>query len=87
MSIFNVPKQIATKIIDTLSPSWGQKLRQVAQQPQENDDIHRRLAQLEAEVVGLRDRMETLNGDLDESRRLNLRASEIMDITFTQLAK
>lgn len=46
-----------------------------------------RLDQLENEVRGLRTHVENLNRDLDESRRLNLRAAELMDLTFTHLAK
>lgn len=46
-----------------------------------------RLDQLENEVRDLRTHMKTLNRDLDESRRLNLRAAELMDLTFAHLAK
>lgn len=87
MSIFSVPKAFATKIVDTLSPACGQNLRRIVQQPQETDGIRHSLEQLEGQVHDLRAQVETLNRDLDESRRLNLRAAELMDIAFTQLAK
>ncbi|NYG18322.1 hypothetical protein BJ956_002841 [Arthrobacter psychrochitiniphilus] len=31
--------------------------------------------------------VETLNQDLDESRRLDLRAAELMDVAFSELYK
>lgn len=87
MSIFNTPKKIAVKIVDVVSPSCGQNMRKMAKRPEENAALNRRLDQVEDEVRDLRNVVETLNRDLDESRRLNLRAAELFDIAFTQLAK
>lgn len=87
MSILSVPKAVAAKVVDTLSPACGQNLRRIVHQPRETDGIRHSLEQLEGQVRDLRAQVETLNRDLDESRRLNLRAAELMDIAFTQLAK
>lgn len=87
MSVFNTPKKIAVKIVDAVSPSYGQYMRNVAHQPENNDALNRRVDQVEGELRDLRAVVETLNRDLDESRRLNLRAAELFDIAFTQLAK
>ena len=43
-------------------------------------DLQRELSDLRAEVV-------RLDGDLDESRRLNLRAAELLDIVYEELGK
>lgn len=87
MSILSVPKALATKLADSISPTCSSNLRRMLQQPQETDSIRHSLEQLQGEVRDLRTQVETLNRDLDESRRLNLRAAELMDIAFTQLAK
>lgn len=87
MSSSNVPKKIATKIVDTVSPSTAKLLRSAASQPGENEALHRRLDEIAGELRELKSVVETLNRDLDESRRLNLRAAELFDIAFSQLAK
>ena len=45
------------------------------------------LAQLRAEVAELRAEIARLDADLDESRRLNLRAAELLDIVYETLGK
>ena len=87
MSILRVPKAIASKILNSVSPACGQNLRRMSQQPQETERLRHGLEQLEGQVRDLRAMVESLNVDLDESRRLNLRAAELMDVAFTQLAK
>jgi hypothetical protein len=43
------------------------------------------LAELRAEVDALRATVERLDADLQESRRLNLRAAELLDIVHSRL--
>ncbi len=45
------------------------------------------LAELRAELAGLRAEVARLDADLDESRRLNLRAAELLDIVYETLGK
>jgi cell division protein FtsB len=45
------------------------------------------LAQLRAEVADLRAEIARLDADLDESRRLNLRAAELLDIVYETLGR
>ncbi len=45
------------------------------------------LAQLRAEIAELRAEMARLDADLDESRRLNLRAAELLDIVYESLGR
>jgi cell division protein FtsB len=45
------------------------------------------LAQLRAEMARLRAEIARLDADLDESRRLNLRAAELLDIVYETLGK
>lgn len=54
--------------------------------PQQSEELAHRVSELEQRVQALEATVETLNRDLDESRRLNLRAAELMDIAFVQLA-
>jgi hypothetical protein len=43
------------------------------------------LAQLRAEIAELRAEVARIDADLDESRRLNLRAAELLDIVYETL--
>jgi cell division protein FtsB len=45
------------------------------------------LAQLRTEVAELRAEIARLDADLDESRRLNLRAAELLDIVYETLGR
>ncbi|MFC0682840.1 DUF6752 domain-containing protein [Lysobacter korlensis] len=45
------------------------------------------LAELRAEIAGLRAEIARLDADLDESRRLNLRAAELLDIVYETLGR
>jgi molecular chaperone GrpE (heat shock protein) len=47
----------------------------------------RELAELRAELAELRSEIARLDADLDESRRLNLRAAELLDIVYETLGK
>lgn len=52
-------------------------------------DLSRLKAQLEdlaAETAHIKVELSRLDGDLDESRRLNLRAAELLDIVYTELS-
>ena len=45
------------------------------------------VAQLRAEIAELRVEVARLDADLDESRRLNLRAAELLDIVYETLGR
>jgi cell division protein FtsB len=45
------------------------------------------LASLRAELAHLRAEIARLDADLDESRRLNLRAAELLDIVYESLGR
>lgn len=45
------------------------------------------LEQLRAEIAELRAEVARLDADLDESRRLNLRAAELLDIVYQTLGR
>ncbi len=45
------------------------------------------LAELRAEIAELRTEIARLDADLDESRRLNLRAAELLDIVYETLGR
>jgi hypothetical protein len=45
------------------------------------------VAQLRAELAELRAEVARLDADLDESRRLNLRAAELLDIVYETLGR
>ena len=55
-----------------------------AEQPDERsgESTEQALARLEQEVSHLRAELARLDADLDESRRLNLRAAELLDIVY-----
>jgi uncharacterized tellurite resistance protein B-like protein len=48
----------------------------------EHDEVVASIRRLEQEVSELRDQVAILNADLDESRRLNLRAAELLDLAY-----
>lgn len=75
------------KLDGTVCPACANTIRLMAHQLEENDALRRRLEQFEGGLRDLRGIVETLNCDLDESRRLNLRAAEPMDVAFSELAK
>jgi hypothetical protein len=45
------------------------------------------LEALRADLEQLRHEVARLDADLDESRRLNLRAAELLDVVYTELGK
>ncbi|MCU1633934.1 MAG: hypothetical protein JWM61_2586 [Micrococcaceae bacterium] len=49
------------------------------------DDVAEQLQVLRAEVEQLRSEVVRLDADLDESRRLNLRAAELLDVVYEEL--
>lgn len=81
-----MPKQVFQTVVEAVGPHCG-KNREGNQEPSaEITELHQRLNRIEGELRELRNLTDTLNHDLDESRRLNLRAAELMDVAFTQLA-
>ncbi len=86
MNIFAQPKRILLKMVNTANPAVGGKMRNVGNQQQETEALRQRLDHVEDELRKVRSVVQTLNHDLDESRRLNLRAAELMDVAFNQLA-
>ena len=59
---------------------------QVRQLRSELGELAAELRRSREEIGQLRSEIGRLDGDLDESRRLNLRAAELLDVVFTQLA-
>jgi cell division protein FtsB len=53
----------------------------------ESQEPHAELAQLRQEIAELRAAVARLDADLDESRRLNLRAAELLDIVYETLGR
>lgn len=51
----------------------------------ESDDLAEQLQALRSEVEQLRADVVRLDADLDESRRLNLRAAELLDVVYEEL--
>ena len=49
--------------------------------------LEARVAQLELELDRLRSELARLDADLDESRRLNLRAAELLDMVYQLLGR
>ncbi|MGO4384598.1 hypothetical protein [Specibacter sp. RAF43] len=87
MSAFEILKVALLKIVGRISPSAAHHLKAFSRQPEETEALRHRVERLERELGDLRGLVETLNRDLDESRRLNLRAAEVMDVAFGQLTK
>ncbi|WP_458781177.1 hypothetical protein [Arthrobacter sp. D3-16] len=50
------------------------------------EELNLRLAVAAADIAELRAEIIRLDRDLDESRRLNLRAAELLDLVYVQLA-
>ncbi|YCK79773.1 hypothetical protein M1D89_01720 (plasmid) [Arthrobacter sp. D3-18] len=50
------------------------------------EEVKLRLARTETEIAELRAELVRLDRDLDESRRLNRRAAEILDLVYEHLA-
>lgn len=49
--------------------------------------IESQVSELRQELQALKTEMVRLDADLDESRRLNLRAAELLDIVYEELGK
>jgi hypothetical protein len=54
--------------------------------PDPLEEMNLRLAVAAADIAELRAEVLRLDRDLDESRRLNLRAAELLDLVYVQLA-
>ncbi len=50
------------------------------------EDLHLRLAVAATDIAELRAEVARLDRDLDESRRLNLRAAELLDLVYEHLS-
>ena len=48
-------------------------------------DLASQVADLRQELQALKAEVARLDGDLDESRRLNLRAAELLDVVYEEL--
>ncbi|MCU1570566.1 MAG: hypothetical protein JWR33_1307 [Naasia sp.] len=51
------------------------------------ESLSSRVQELEASLEALRSEIHRLDADLDESRRLNRRAAELLDIVYQELDK
>jgi molecular chaperone GrpE (heat shock protein) len=52
-----------------------------------SQELQTEVARLRAELAELRTELARLDADLDESRRLNLRAAELLDIVYETLGR
>ncbi len=68
------------KLLRAALPGMLQKLDAVPVLQREMEALRAETIRLDAEVV-------RLDADLDESRRLNLRAAELLDIVYEELGK
>ena len=59
--------------------------RDVGMRFEGTDDLAEQLGALRTEVEQLRAEVVRLDADLDESRRLNLRAAELLDVVYEEL--
>ncbi|WP_125609600.1 hypothetical protein [Specibacter cremeus] len=87
MSNHSAPKRFIVKAVDRVSPGTAAALRAGATLPEEVAELRGRLEAAERGLAELRATVDVLNRDLDESRRLNLRAAELMDVAFTELVR
>jgi septal ring factor EnvC (AmiA/AmiB activator) len=54
---------------------------------EQSQDLQSEVARLRAELAEVRAELARLDADLDESRRLNLRAAELLDIVYETLGR
>jgi uncharacterized tellurite resistance protein B-like protein len=87
MSTPGAPKHALMNVIRKVTPAGADALAAIPAQQRELHELRERLERAERDIRELRDTVATLNRDLDESRRLNLRAAELMDVAFTQLSR
>ena len=59
--------------------------RDVGMRFEGSDELAEQLLALRADVEHLRAEIVRLDADLDESRRLNLRAAELLDVVYEEL--
>lgn len=52
-----------------------------------NRDLHAQISDLRQDLQALKAEVVRLDGDLDESRRLNLRAAELLDVVYEELGR
>ncbi|WP_104089436.1 methyltransferase domain-containing protein [Arthrobacter sp. GMC3] len=81
MSVLDFPQRVTRKVARTL-----REMRGKGTEAHDAGSSGRRIARLEHDLQELQRKVLTLNRDLDESRRLNLRAAELMDVAFKQLS-
>lgn len=86
MTMMFKPKKSIIRIIRKVSPEGAHLIESLRTLDPEIRDLRNRLEGFEKEITLLREKVENLDRDLDESRRLNLRAAELMDIAFMKLS-
>lgn len=66
----------------------SKKLRQVISIPdklRQVNVLHKNIENLYTELNGLQEQVHRLEADLDQSRRLNLRAAKLLDVVYEKL--
>ncbi len=86
MSLTTALVRAASSGLEKVSPRAVAALRALRAQPAHIRDLENRMQLAEQSMERLRRDISRLDSDLDESRRLNLRAAELLDITFTHLS-
>jgi hypothetical protein len=71
--------------LDGMTDMSGLIAGEAGLQGEGSTDLAEQLQALREEVGQLRAEVVRLDGDLDESRRLNLRAAELLDILYEEL--
>ncbi len=86
MKITTALFRAAASGLERLSPRTAAALRTLRTQPAHTRELENRIQLAEQSMERLRLDITRLDSDLDESRRLNLRAAELLDIAFTHLS-
>ena len=85
----NVRAAIGGHAISTLNkvrPNMSSRVRGFGRKVLGIPALESRLVEAESALEAVRTELTRLDADLDESRRLNLRAAELLDIVFSELA-
>ncbi len=76
----------AIAALNKVSPNIVDRVRSFGRDELRIPALESRLVQAETALEAIRTELARLDADLDESRRLNLRAAELLDIVFSELA-
>ena len=79
MNPVNTVRRVVVRMIEALAPGYVKHHRDVPQ-------LQANIAALSARCDALEQSLARLDFDLDESRRLNLRAAEVLDIALEHIS-